>query len=103
VIFGYQHTMTMLVALGFLLGFISYIANPQLTVLISSFAGKEWAATANGTANFIFQMASMIGPFILGWSIDFTGSFSSVWWIMAAGPIVGILLMLSVDPTKTRA
>ena len=103
VIFGHQHTMTMLVALGFLSGFFSYIANPQLTVLISAFAGKEWAATANGTANFVFQMASMIGPFILGWSIDFTGSFASVWWIMAAGPIIGILLMLSVDPTKTRA
>lgn len=103
IIFGYQHSMSMLVALGFLTGFFAFSANPQLTVLISAFAGKEWAATANGTTNVIFQLASMIGPFILGWTIDYTGSFSSVWWILAAGPIIGILLMLPVDPTKTRA
>ncbi|AFM23702.1 MFS transporter [Desulfomonile tiedjei] len=96
VVFGYQDTLGLLSVTGFILGFTSYIANPQLTVLISQFAGREWAATANGTSNFVFQFASMIGPFILGWSIDVTQSFSIVWWMMAAGPLVGILLMLPV-------
>lgn len=103
VIFGYQNTLVSLSVVGFLLGFCSYIANPQLTVLISQFAGKDWAATANGTSNFIFQLASMIGPFIVGWSIDFTGSFAIAWWIMAAGPLVGILLMLPVDQKEGLA
>lgn len=101
--FGYQTTMTMLCTMGFIFGFCSYLANPQLTVLISEFAGKEWAATANGTANFIFQLAPLIGPVVLGWSIDFTGSFTSVWWIMAAGPLVGILLLLPVRPENIRS
>lgn len=102
IIFGYQTTITMLCIMGFLFGFCSYMANPHLTVMISEFAGKEWAATANGTANFIFQLASMAGPVVLGWSIDFTGAFSSVWWIMAAGPLVGILLLLPVKPESKR-
>ncbi|WP_018085959.1 MFS transporter [Desulfurispora thermophila] len=101
--FGYQTSMTALCTLGFIFGFCSYMANPHLTVMISEFAGKEWAATANGTANFIFQLASMIGPLVLGWSIDFTGSFNSVWWIMAAGPLLGIILLLPVRPENKRA
>lgn len=103
IIFGYQTTMVMLSVTGFFFGFCSYFANPHLSVLISEFAGREWAATANGTSNFIFQLASMIGPVVLGWSIDFTGNFSSVWWIMAAGPLVGILLLLPVRPERKRA
>lgn len=103
VIFGYQSTLISLSLVGFLLGFCSYIANPQLSVLISQFAGKDWAATANGTTNFVFQLASMIGPFVVGWSIDLTGSFSIAWWIMAAGPLIGILLMLPVNQKEGLA
>lgn len=96
VYFGYQTTINMLSIVGFLFGFCSYLANPQLTVLISEFAGKEWAATANGFSNFIFQMASMVGPLLLGWSIDTTGSFNTVWYMMAAGPLVGIIVLLGI-------
>ena len=94
--FGYQTTISMLSLVGFLFGFCSYLANPQLTVLISEFAGKEWAATANGFANFIFQIAPMISPLILGWSIDTTGNFNAVWYMMAAGPLVGIFVLMAV-------
>ncbi len=103
VYFGYQTTLSMLCVVGFAFGFCSYMANPQLTILISEFAGKEWAATANGISNFIFQLASMIGPVILGFSIDATGSFNTVWWMMAAGPLVGILLLLPVGRTNQTA
>jgi predicted MFS family arabinose efflux permease len=71
--------------------------------MISEFAGQQYAATANGASNFIFQLASMIGPFVMGWSIDVTGSFASVWWIMAAGPIVGIFLLIPVNEQNKRA
>ena len=98
ILFGNQNTIAALSVVGFFFGFCSYLANPHLTVMISEFAGKKWAATANGTSNFIFQMASIIGPIVMGWSIDMTGSFSSVWWIMAAGPVVAILLLIPVNP-----
>lgn len=103
VVFGYQTDLTMLCVMGFLFGFCSYLANPHLTILISEFAGKEWAATANGASNVVFQIAPIIGPVVMGWSIDTTGSFSTVWWVMAAGPLLGILLMLPVNPENKRA
>lgn len=103
VVFGSQKSLIMLSVMGFILGFCSYIANPQLTVLISQFAGKEWAATANGVSNFLFQLASLISPWLIGMVIDFTGNFSWVWFIMAAGPLAGILLMLPVRQENSRA
>lgn len=100
VIFGHQKTLAMLSVMGFVLGFCSYVANPQLTVLISQFAGKEWAATANGVSNFMFQMASLISPWLIGMVIDVTGNFSWVWFIMAAGPLLGLMFMLPVKEAR---
>jgi MFS family permease len=102
VIFGYQTDLTMLCVTGFLFGFCSYFANPHLTIFVSEFAGKQFAALANGSSNVLFQLAPTIGPIIMGWAIDVTGAFSTVWWIMAAGPVVGILCMLPVNPENRR-
>jgi predicted MFS family arabinose efflux permease len=70
--------------------------------MISEFAGKQWAATANGTSNFVFQLAPIIGPVVMGWAIDITGAYTSVWWIMAIGPLVGALLLIPVNPENRR-
>lgn len=96
--FGSQTTLAMLNIVGFVYGFCSYFSNPHLSLMVSEYAGKEWAATANGISNFIFQLASMIGPLVLGGVIDLSGSFSTVWYMMAAGPIVGILVLMPVRP-----
>lgn len=102
VIFGYQTSIFALSVIGFAFGFCSYLSNPHLTVMISEFAGKKFAATANGTANFIFQMASIIGPVVMGYSLDISGSFQIVWWIMAAGPVLGLLLIIPVNSNNIR-
>ena len=96
--FGAQTTLSMLNIAGFIYGFCSYAANPHLSLMVSEFAGKEWAATANGITNLIFQLASMIGPLVLGGVIDLTGTFNAVWYMMAVGPIVGILVLLPLRP-----
>ena len=102
VIFGYQTSVLMLSVMGFIFGFVSWFGNPHLTILVSEFAGQQYAATANGTSNLFFQMASIIGPWVMGWSIDVTHNYHWPWWIMAAGPVIGILLMLPVNPKNVR-
>ncbi|MDF2571484.1 MAG: sauU 7 [Sporomusa sp.] len=96
ILFGYQTSFAMLCVIGFASGFSSYLANPQLTVLISQSAGIKRAATANGVANCLFQMASLLSPWFIGRVIDFTGNFGFVWWILAAGPVIAIIFMLRV-------
>ncbi|WP_084574815.1 MFS transporter [Sporomusa malonica] len=96
ILFGYQTSLAMLCVVGFASGFSSYLANPQLTVLISQTAGIKRAATANGVANCLFQMASLLSPWFIGKVIDLTGNFSFVWWILAAGPVMATFFMLRV-------
>ncbi|MFV0436924.1 MAG: MFS transporter [Desulfopila sp.] len=102
IIFGMQVTIFALTVVGFIFGFCSYFANPHLSLMVSEFAGKKLAATANGITNFMFQMASIIGPMVMGYSLDITGSFNSIWWIMAAGPLLGILLLIPVNPDNIK-
>jgi sugar phosphate permease len=96
VLFGYQKSLTMLIAVGFIYGFISYCANPHLSLMIAEAAGKSRAATATGISNVMFQLSAMIGPFVLGWSIDVTKNFNSVWYLLAAGPLVGVLMLVGL-------
>lgn len=98
VYFGSQKSLMALNVVGFFFGFFSYSANPHLTIMISEFAGRAWAATANGASNFFFQLGSMISPWLVGFSIDVTGTHDWVWWILASGPLLGIILMLPVNP-----
>ncbi|MDA8441345.1 MAG: MFS transporter [Peptococcaceae bacterium] len=96
IIFGYLHSYAALCVMGFILGYVSYLVNSPLNVLITDVAGKEWAATAIGSTNFIFQIASMVAPLVLGWSIDASGGFSYIWFIIAAGSLAGLILISNV-------
>lgn len=90
---GFLPSLPVLMTVGFVLGYVSYTINSPLNVLITDVSGKAWAATAMGTANVIFQMASIICPFVVGWSIDLTGTFNAAWFIIAAGSVGGMILM----------
>jgi len=99
IIFGQQTSLAALQVMGFVLGFISYIGNPQLTIVVSNFAGREWAGSANGASNFIFQLAPLVAPAMIGWNVKMTEGYQYVWYIMSAGPLLGIFLlsMLKLD------
>ncbi|MGL4607129.1 MAG: MFS transporter [Eubacteriaceae bacterium] len=94
-IFGMQTQINVLMITGFIFGFISYTANPHLNSLIIDYSGIKYAATATGASNCLFQFASLIGPTVFGFMADATGSFTSVWVAMAAGPLVGIFLLMA--------
>ena len=94
--FGMQTTVGALTFWGFVFGFVSYCVNPHLTILVSEAVDAKFAALANGTSNVIYQIAPMVVPIVTGWSVDVTGKFQSAWWIMAVGPLVGILMLLPV-------
>ena len=100
IIFGYQTTFVTMIAWGFIFGFISYMPNPHLTIFISEAVERKHVGLANGTGNLIYQIAPVTVPLITGWVLDVTGKFTSVWWILAAGPLVAIFLLLPVDSKR---
>lgn len=82
-----------LMAVGFILGYVSYVVNSPLNILITDVAGKQWAGSAIGTTNFIFQFASAIVGVVVGFSIDVTGHFGAGWFIITCGSLVGLILI----------
>ena len=94
-IFGMMTSLNMLMLLGIVAGVFFGLINPPLTLLVPTYAGKEWAATAGGVAGCIFQIGSILGPSVIGLVYGFCNSYQWVFWIMSAGLLVtiGALLM----------
>ena len=101
--FGYQTAFATMIVWGFVFGFISYGPSPHLTIFISEAVERKYVGLANGTGNLIYQIAPVIVPLVTGWVIDVTGKFTSVWWILAAGPFLAIFLLLPVDSKRRLA
>lgn len=97
VLFGMQRSIPSLTIVGFIFGFTSYFANPHLSLMAAQFVEKKYVGLVSGATTVMFQIAPIIGPWILGWSIDVTGKFLIVWWLMALGPLAGILATLPIN------
>jgi predicted MFS family arabinose efflux permease len=101
--FGYLKGFAILAAVACALGFINGYANTFVPLLVSQYSGEEWAASAGGVTGSIFQIGSILGPFVLGLSIDVSGSFTMVWWLLVAAPLAGaVLLALMRKPTSDQ-
>ena len=100
IVFGLQTSVGALMLTGFLFGFFSYTANPHLNAIVIDYSGAAFSATATGFTNVMFQLASLIGPLVFGFMSDSTGSFASVWIAMAAGPLLGILVLLAAKNAR---
>jgi sugar phosphate permease len=99
--FGYSQTFGILASIACALGFLNGYANTFMPLMISEYSGEEWAASAGGVTGSIFQIASIFGPVLLGLSIDVTGSFAVVWWLLSAGPLAGAILLSLLRKPET--
>lgn len=95
-IFGQLGTMTACLVMASLMGCLMGFANPIYSVIIAENAGPEWAATAGGLGNSIFQIAAIISPLAIGMARDTSGGFGWTWWILAGGAALGILVALPI-------
>lgn len=84
-------------ALGFVFGYL----NTFMPLMVSEYSGPQWAASAGGVSGGIFQIGAIIGPVFIGWSIDITGHYQVIWWLLAAGPTIGLLFLFSLRDIKT--
>lgn len=92
--FGQVSTMAdCLIAAG-IMGCLMGFANPIYSIIIAENAGPEWAATAGGVGNCIFQIAAILSPLAIGLARDASGGFGFTWLILAAGAAFGILVTL---------
>ena len=73
---------------------------PVRPAILADYFGTKHFGTINGIAMLVTTTGGAIGPWVVGRSVDVTGSYALGWWICAALAILAIpLLLLSAAPT----
>jgi predicted MFS family arabinose efflux permease len=86
-----------------LVGLLVSFLNPIYTVIIADNADPEWAATAGGVGNSIFQVGAVLSPLAIGLAADARGDYGLTWTILAAGAAIGIVTTaLVIDRSRER-
>ena len=101
-LFGQSESLVMLSVFAGVIGFLLGLANPILPLLTSLFAGKGLQATAGGVTGCIFQTGAIVGPWIVGMSVDATGSFGVAWILLAAAALLGILFLIPMGKPEQQ-
>ena len=79
-----------------LIGIFVACVNALSSILLADSAGPEWAATAAGVGNCIFQIGALSSPLVIGIARDGAGHYAWTWWILGIGAIAGIFIVLLV-------
>jgi ACS family glucarate transporter-like MFS transporter len=88
---------------GAILGLFAYAATTLLVALVPTLVPSTVTGTAAGTSNAIWQLGSTIVPVVIGAVFASTGSFLVAFSTLAAGPLIGAILMFGVrEPRATR-
>lgn len=93
-LFGRGESLTLLAVLGAAVGFLMGLANALVPLLTALFARKDIVGTASGVTACIFQCGAILGPLLMGWSKDVTGTFSTAWLLLALGGVMAALCLL---------
>ncbi|GLY65023.1 MFS transporter [Amycolatopsis taiwanensis] len=95
-VFGTRDSLTGFLWVAPFLGVTAYIYSPLMVALVPRLSGLGLAGSAAGVTNAFWQLGSTIVPVVLGAVFQATHSFFWAFATLAAGPLLGALLMLGV-------
>lgn len=106
VAFGSLNSPTAFMWLAPVLGAAAYGWSPLIVALVPRLVPAAVTGAASGFANATWQLGSVIVPVVVGAVFSLTNSFNAAFLTLAAGPLVGLLIMLAVredrpDPQPT--
>ena len=102
ILFGFQTDLAVLNVVGFIYGFVTYLPNAHLNAQITKYAPEGMSASVMGVQNCIFQLASILSPLLVGWTVDVTGTFQTCWFTLAIIVAVGIVFLLLIQEEKEK-
>lgn len=101
-VFGSASSLTAFMWIAPFLGIAAYVYSPLMVALIPNLSGVRLSGSAAGATNAFWQLGSTIVPVVLGAVFQATGSFFLAFATLAAGPLLGMLLMLGVREHGAR-
>ncbi|MDQ0383031.1 MFS transporter [Amycolatopsis thermophila] len=100
VAFGSLGTTASFFWVGALLGLVAYAATTLMVALVPTLVPATVTGTAAGATNAFWQLGSTIVPVVVGAVFAGTGSFLAAFSTLAAGPLVGMLLMFGISEPR---
>lgn len=95
-LFGHNRDTAQLAVLAPLLGAGAFIFGPVLNTFISELAKPRQVGTAIGFCNGVWQFGSLVSPVTAGMLLDRTGNYVWAFGVLAAGPLLAMLLLALV-------
>jgi len=99
-LFGTNQDSGRLMILVPLLGAGAFIFGPVLNTFISELVEPHQVGTAIGLCNGVWQLGSVISPITAGLLLDKTGSYQWAFGVLAAGPVIAVLLFSLVRTSE---
>jgi sugar phosphate permease len=96
VVFGQLSGTTAFIIAAPFLGIAAYGWSPLIVSLVPRLVPGTVAATASGLANGLWQLGSVFSPLAVGAAFGATHSFDAAFLALAAGPILGVAVMIFV-------
>ena len=100
--FGINQDRQQLIILAPLLGAGAFIFGPVLNTFISELVEPHQVGTAIGLCNGVWQLGSVISPITAGLFLDKTGSYQWAFGVLAAGPMLAVLIFALVRTSGTK-
>jgi MFS family permease len=94
--FGACRSLTAFLWIAPVLGVVAYVYSPLMVAMIPELASTGRTGTAAGVTNACWQLGSAVVPVVVGGVFDATRSFFAAFATLAAGPLVGLMLMAAV-------
>lgn len=76
---------------------------PLMATLVSEEATTELTGSATGVSNAVWQLAGAVVPLVVGSVFQKTHSFSAAFYVLAAGPIFGTLMISFIKKKRALA
>lgn len=93
-VFGSLSSYAAFLVVAPILGIGAYAYSPLTAAMIPALTGARLAGSAAGAVNAFWQLGSVIVPAVVGPVFHATGSFYAAFLTLAAGPLVGALVLL---------
>jgi nitrate/nitrite transporter NarK len=101
-LFGSMNTTTAFFVVAPLLGLAAYGYLPLMVAMTPKLVPSGVTGTAAGACNAFWQLGSVLVPLAIGAVYHATSSFQAAFLTLAAGPLLGMVLMLGVRERRTE-
>jgi MFS transporter, ACS family, glucarate transporter len=102
IVFSFATTATQFLWIAPFLGIAAYVYSPVMMAMIPTLSGGQLAGSATGGVNAFWQLGSAIVPTVVGLVYGGTGSFQTVFLVLAAGPLLAIIPMFFLGRADAR-